>query len=64
MNTLMKKIMRRSCLVGMASVFCPTLIQVEPIDMPSDSDYENIENDWAQVGSYIAESYESCQTGK
>lgn len=64
MKTLMKKIMRRSCLVGMASVFCPTLIQIEPIDMPIESDSDNIKNDWAQVGSYITKSYESCQSEK
>lgn len=64
MKTLMKKIMRRSYLVGMASMFCPALIQIEPLDMPAESDSDNIKNDWAQVGSYITKSYESCKAGK
>lgn len=62
MKTLFRKIMGSSFLVGMASVFCPSILNIEPIDSGSDNDLQNIANDWRQVGSYITQAYESCTT--
>lgn len=64
MKALFKKIIGSSFLVGMASVFCPSILNVEQIDSGSDNDSENIANDWRRVGSYISDSYESCTTDK
>lgn len=51
--------MRRSYLIGMASIFCPSVINIEPMDMPHNTDSQNLANDWNQVGSYISDAYEA-----
>ena len=55
----MKKLLTRSFLLGMSSVFFPFNIPIEPIENPQETDTENLANDWRQVGSYIKEAYES-----
>ena len=55
----MKKLVTRSFLLGMSSVFFPFNIPIEPIETPQETDTENLANDWKQVGSYIKEAYES-----
>lgn len=59
MKKLLKKILSHSFLMGIASVFYPSVIQVDYIEMPSESDSANLANDWKQVGSYINKAYES-----
>lgn len=59
MKTLYKKIMGSSFLVGMASIFCPSVIEVEPMKFDDKSDVNNIEGYWKNVGSYISKAYES-----
>ena len=56
---MMKKMLRRSFLLGMASVFFPFNLPVEPIETPQESDTENLSNDWKRVGSYIQHAYET-----
>lgn len=57
MKTLFRKIMGSSFLVGMASIFCPTLIHVDYLEMPGETDAQSIEEDWKAVGSYILDAY-------
>ncbi len=53
------KVLTRSFLLGMSSVFFPFNLPVEPIDTPQESDLDNLANDWRQVGCYIQHAYES-----
>lgn len=62
MKPIFKKIMGGSFIVGMASVFCPTVIQVDYLDMPDESDEQCIADDWKAVGSYIMDAYESSSS--
>lgn len=57
MKRLVKKIMGSSFLVGMASIFCPSIIEVEPMKYNKTSDYQNIASDWKQLGNYITKAY-------
>lgn len=49
--------MRHNYFVGMASIFCPSLIQVDTIDVSQESDSKDIADDWKQIGSYISTAY-------
>lgn len=48
-----KGTMGRYFLFGMASVFFPSIANVEPLPMPNDNDAQSIADDWNAVGSYI-----------
>ncbi|MDE5878154.1 MAG: hypothetical protein K2H47_11755 [Muribaculaceae bacterium] len=50
--------MRHSYFIGVASIFYPSLIQIDTIDMPQESDSKNMADDWKQIGSYISTAYE------
>lgn len=54
-----KKVLTRSFLLGMSSVFFPFSLPIEPIETPQETDLENLSDDWKQVGSYIQQAYES-----
>ncbi len=58
MKTLIKRVMRHSYFIGVASIFYPSLIQIDTIDMPQESDSKNMADDWKQIGSYISTAYE------
>lgn len=51
----------RSFLIGMASVFCPSMIHVSHDFNDSSSDLDNIAGDWKMVGSYISNAYDSIE---
>lgn len=53
--------MRSSFLIGMASVFCPSVIHVDSVHVDSASDLQNIGDDWKQVGSYISKAYDAAR---
>jgi hypothetical protein len=59
MKAQLKKIMGGSFLIGMASIFWPSVIDVEPIDSNNKTDAQNIADYWRQVESYITKAYES-----
>lgn len=60
MRTLLNKIIGSGFFVGMASIFCPSVIEVEPMKYhKKSSDLQNIANDWKQVGTYMTKAYGS-----
>lgn len=61
MKKLAKKVMSSSFLVGMASIFCPSVIEIEPMKCNKNSDMQNIANDWKQLGVYMTKAYESIK---
>lgn len=63
MNKLVKKIMGSSFLVGMASIFCPSIIEIEPMKCDNKTASENIAQYWKNVGSYITKAYETTTKG-
>ena len=52
-----KKSFRQSFIKGITSVFFPSVIQIEPLEMPSTSYADNIAGYWKNVGSYMAKAY-------
>ena len=58
---IIRKMMRSSFLIGMASVFCPSVIHVDSVHVDSASDLQNIGDDWKQVGSYISKAYDAAR---
>lgn len=62
MKTLFRKIMGSSFLVGMASVFCPSVIEIEPVEFDDKSDAQNIAGDWEQIGRDITKVYNTLST--
>ena len=61
MSKFLKKIFNHSFLIGMASVFCPAVIQIDAVDSDPSSDWKNISEDWNNVGKQIMQSYESTR---
>lgn len=59
MNKLVRKIMGSGLAIGAASIFCPSIIEVEPMEFDNNSVSENIAGYWKNVGSYINNAYES-----
>ena len=57
---IIRKMMRSSFLIGMASVFCPSVIHVDSVRVDSASDLQNIGDDWKPVGSYISNAYDAA----
>lgn len=53
--------MRNSFIIGMASIFCPTIIHVDSVTMDNPSDTQNISDDWKQVGAYMTNAYETAR---
>lgn len=52
-----KKTFRQSFIKGLTSVFFPSVIQIEPLEMPVSSYADNIAGYWKNVGSYMAKAY-------
>lgn len=52
-----KKTFRQSFIKGLTSVFFPSVIQIEPLEMPISSYADNIAGYWKNVGSYMAKAY-------
>lgn len=59
MKKYMANILKNGFVLGMASIFCPSVIEVETVDFKSKSDAQNLADDWKQIGSYISKVYES-----
>ncbi|MCH5238186.1 MAG: hypothetical protein J1E95_10395 [Muribaculaceae bacterium] len=55
-----RKILNHSLLVGMVSIFCPSVIQIESLKYEPKNDADNLASDWEKVGSYIQSSYDAC----
>ncbi len=58
-NIEIKRKYRQSFIKGVTSVFFPSVIQIEPLEMPSTSYAQNIAGYWKNVGSYMAKAYGS-----
>ena len=58
---MIRKMMRNSFIIGMASIFCPTIIHVDSVTMDNPSDTQNISDDWKQVGAYMTNAYETAR---
>ncbi|MCM1489900.1 MAG: hypothetical protein NC095_03630 [Muribaculum sp.] len=56
---MLEKLINNKFVVGMASIFKPSVIRVRKINTQT-SDYENIYNDWVNVGNYIQSAYNNC----
>lgn len=61
MKTLFRKIMGSSFLVGVASIFCPSVIEVEPMKHSDNTDMQNIAGDWRQLGQYMTKAYDTLR---
>lgn len=49
----------RNLWVGMASVFCPSVVFTTSVKLaPSDNPDGSLADDWAQVGQYMKDAYE------
>lgn len=58
---LFRKIFNHSVLVGMLSIFCPSVINVQPFKIQHKNDLDSLASDWQKVGSYIKQAYDSRQ---
>lgn len=45
--------------LGIASIFRPSLIEVEYLEMPSEKPSDALASIWREVGAYISSAYES-----
>lgn len=61
LKTYIVKLFNHSVLIGMVSVIAPSVIQVEPLKYKSVKDTDAIASDWASVGSYIKNAYDTCR---
>lgn len=49
--------MRNSFIIGMASIFCPSIIHVDYLKMPDRDDSWKLNQDWVKIGSDINRAY-------
>lgn len=55
--------MRNSFLMGMASIFCPSIIRVDYLKMPNHEDAFKLNEDWAKIGSDMNKVYGRFEKG-
>lgn len=59
MRLTILNILNNNFLIGILSIICPSVIQTKPIDYSPMTDAEALASDWAAVGSYIQNAYET-----
>lgn len=60
---IIRKMMRNSFLMGMASIFCPSIIRVDYLKMPNHEDAFKLNEDWAKIGSDMNKVYGRFEKG-
>lgn len=57
MKKFIMKITNSSFFTGMASIFCPSVIKIEPVKRDTETVSENIAEYWNQLGRYMTNAY-------
>lgn len=60
---IIRKIMRNSFLIGVASIFCPSVVHVDYLKMPNSDDAFKLNDDWVKIGSDMNKVYDRFEKG-
>ena len=54
---LTRKLLKSSFLLGVASIFCPSVINIDYLKPLDKSDAQNLNEDWGRIGEYMTNAY-------